>query len=76
MDSYVDSVNLSAKYMISNDAYAVFKEMREDNISDYLVRGLRSFYKKDNSPIVETLFFYPLIGILNKLSYALAIKKN
>jgi len=75
LDEYIQTINIESKYIIEPDAYSIFKKERESGITDFLVRGIQAYYKKPDSKIEETLFFYPLIGILNKLSYALAVKK-
>jgi len=76
LDRYIETVNIESKYIIEPDAYSTFKKERESGINDFLVRGIQAYYKKPDSKIEETLFFYPLIGILNKLSYALSEKKT
>lgn len=76
MDEYIDGINLESKYNIEPDAYEVFKENRSEGIRDLLKRGITSFHKKDNIKIDDTLLFYPLVGILNKLSYALVDEKD
>ena len=50
--------------------------MRSLNIRDFLEQGLKAFYKSSEKHIEETLFFYPLIGILNKLAFELANTDN
>ncbi len=74
LDEYINSTRLQAKYFISPNAVTVFKDLRSESIKEFLVRGLRSYYKKEETRIEESLFFYPLIGVLNKLSFALAEK--
>ncbi|MGQ1948364.1 hypothetical protein ACT3CD_14815 [Geofilum sp. OHC36d9] len=76
LDEYIQTINIESKYIIETDAYSIFQQERESGINDFLVRGIQAYYKKPDSKIEETLFFYPLIGILNKLSYALAEKKT
>ena len=76
LDDFLGTINITSKFMIEPSAYKVFKEMRENDIKDFLVRGVKAYYKKDDAKIEESLFFYPLIGILNKLSNALAEKSN
>jgi hypothetical protein len=71
LDDYTASINLEGAFNIELQAYQVFRELRDANIQEYLIRGLKAFYKKDEKHIEETLFFYPLIGILNKLSFEL-----
>ena len=72
LDDYVETVNLEGTYNIELQAYEIFKKLRDQNIQQYLKRGLKAFYKKDEKHIEETLFFYPLIGILNNLSFELS----
>jgi hypothetical protein len=72
LDQYTARVRFDTKFLIEQDAYDKFKELREDDIDDFLARGLKAFYKKEKRHIEETLFFYPLVGILNKLTYELA----
>lgn len=75
LDEYIKTIDIEAKYIIDHKAYSVFKNVRESGIQEFLIRGIHAYYKKPNSKISETLFFYPLIGILNKLSYSLAETK-
>ncbi|HPJ79507.1 MAG TPA: hypothetical protein P5086_01985 [Prolixibacteraceae bacterium] len=72
LDAFTGQVNLEGAFNIELQAYERFRRMREDNIGEYLIRGLRAFFKKEEKHIEETLFFYPLIGILNKLSFELS----
>ena len=65
-------VNLSSIYGIDPNAYDLFKEMRSENLPSYLKRGLNTFHKDKTSNIEETLFFYPLIGVLNSLAFKLS----
>ncbi len=72
LDEYINSIRLEAKYIIEQSAYNKFKEVRGTGIKDFLIRGIKAYYKKNEDYIEESLFFYPLIGILNRLSYTLA----
>ena len=72
LDAFTGKVNLEGAFNIELQAYQVFRGMREGHIREYLVRGLRAFFKKEEKHIEETLFFYPLIGIINKLSFELS----
>jgi hypothetical protein len=72
LDGYFSGANLEGDFGIDNEAYLKFKEMRSSNITDFLEQGLKAFYKSPEKHIEETLFFYPLIGILNKLAFELA----
>jgi hypothetical protein len=72
IDNYIQGFNLKTKFLIEHSAYDKFKEIREVEIEAFLERGLKAFHKKDESHIEETLFFYPLVGILNKLTYELS----
>ena len=72
LDDYFKNTSLEGDFGIDNSAYIVFQQMRSLNIRDFLEQGLKAFYKNPEKHIEETLFFYPLIGILNKLSYELS----
>lgn len=74
LDDYNDSNRLQSKYSIEPNAYEIFKMMRASGIKDYVKRGVRAYHKEDNVQIEESLFFYPLVGILNKLSLNLSLK--
>lgn len=76
LDDYFKTVNLEANFGIDNSAYLKFISMRSLNIKDFLEQGLEAFFKSPEKHIEETLFFYPLIGILNKLAYELANTDN
>ncbi|MCD4675419.1 MAG: hypothetical protein K8S18_05410 [Desulfobacula sp.] len=74
LDDYKDSTRLEDK--IEPSAYKLFQAIRNESIKDFLIKGIKAYYKKDDYHIEESLFFYPLIGILNKLSYALSDTKD
>ncbi|MBN1968189.1 MAG: hypothetical protein JXR48_10175 [Candidatus Delongbacteria bacterium] len=74
LDEYIQTIRIESKYIIEPGAYKTFKDLRDAGIKDFLMRGIKAYYKKNDTKIEESLFFYPLIGILNKLSYALAEK--
>ncbi len=74
LDEYKNTIRLEEK--IEPSAYKLFEEIRNSDIKDYLIKGIKAYYKKDDYHIEESLFFYPLIGILNKLSYALSEKED
>jgi hypothetical protein len=71
-DEYINSIKLEATFGIHYAAYDVFKKHRSSNIRDYLKRGLESYHKKKENHIEETLFFYPLTGMMNKLAFELS----
>ncbi|MFZ0282615.1 MAG: hypothetical protein WAL29_13275 [Bacteroidales bacterium] len=72
LDDYFRGVNLEGNFGIDNAAWLKFKQIRSMNIKDFLEQGLKAFFKSPEKHIEETLFFYPLIGILNKLAFELA----
>lgn len=72
LDEYTGKVRFETKFLIEQAAYTKFKDLREGDIEAFLERGLRAFHKQNERHIEETLFFYPLVGILNKLTYELA----
>jgi hypothetical protein len=72
LDEYTGSVDLEGLYNIELRAWETFRRLRGENIREYLKRGIKAYYKNSEKHIEETLFFYPLIGILNKLSFELS----
>jgi hypothetical protein len=78
LDSYFETVNIENDFGVKRSAYETFKEMRTEQLQDFLKKGIELKIESEggdsNSPIEESLFFYPLIGVLNKLAYKLAIK--
>ena len=72
LDEYKKTVRFETKFLIDQIAYDKFIKSRDEDIEDFLERGLRTFNKREQRHIEETLFFYPLVGILNKLTYELA----
>ncbi len=73
--SLVDKINtkldFNKSFGVSSASYEVFKEIRNENIHDYLLQGLHDRKKDVNdtaSSLEETLFFYPFIGLLNELA--------
>jgi len=72
LDEYINTIRIESKFIIEPSAYQVFQATRDLGIKDYLIRGIKAYYKESDVNIEESLFFYPLIGILNKLSYALS----
>ncbi len=76
LDDYFKTINIENEFGIKRDAYEKFKEMRSDQLLEFLKKGieLKVASEDDNSniEIEETLFFYPLVGVLNKLALKLA----
>jgi len=72
LDDFLVNTDLEAEFGIELRAYDIFKDLRSVNIKDYLSQGLKAFYKNDQKRIEESLFFYPLIGILNRLASELS----
>lgn len=72
LDNYFDNINLEGDFGIDTTSYNLFRNTRSSHIQDYLEQGIKAFNYSPDKHIEETLFFYPLIGILNKLSFELA----
>ncbi len=79
LDSYFDTVNIENSFGVKRSAYETFKSMRTDQLHDFLKKGIELKVESEggdlNAPTEESLFFYPLVGVLNKLAYQLAIKE-
>lgn len=75
----IDEINVkmdfSKSFGISSSSYEVFKEIRNENLQEYLLKGLEERKKDVNdnkSKLEETLFFYPFTGLLNELGSKVA----
>ena len=53
----------------------MFKEIRHKDLEEDLKNGLKKnigeYENKTDDPIDESLFFYPLVGLISKLAYQL-----
>jgi len=68
---FIDDFNVSSK------SFTIFKSSFNKNIRDYLEEGIEYNKKLDDNSasdkeIEESLFFYPLVGIINNLTKELA----
>jgi hypothetical protein len=71
LDGMNTKLNFNKSFGISNASYETFKNMRMENCKDYLLREIedRKIDVSDvNGNLEETLFFYPLKGLLNELA--------
>jgi hypothetical protein len=80
LDSYFDNKRIENLYGISRDAYVEFKQLREDDLGHFFDKGIdvkiREEGNDENLTLTEPLFFYPLKGMLNRLSYKLSQTNN
>jgi hypothetical protein len=80
LDSYFDNKRIENLYGISRDAYVEFKQLREDDLGHFFEKGIdvkiREEGNDENLTLTEPLFFYPLKGMLNRLSYKLSQTNN
>ncbi len=79
LDNYFKTINIESDFGIKREAYEKFKEMRSDQLIDFLKKGIELKIESEGGSskiqIEESLFFYPLIGVLNKLAFKLATKE-
>lgn len=75
LDQYMDSKNLLGDFNIDGSAREIFKKWRDKNLEEFVKWGIESHYGDKTQHIEETLFFFPLIGILNRLAFQLSIDK-
>lgn len=71
LDQIDSEMSFKNSFGVSDASYNLFKEIREDNLMDYLLTGINERKEdvgKEDSDINETMFFYPLRGLLNKLA--------
>jgi len=78
IDELFNEMRASRTFGISEKAYKIFRENREKSLKAFLREGIdekRKDLENKESPIEETLFFYPLVGVINKVSYEV-VKSN
>ena len=69
-DSYVSKHNITNYYGIDTGVMNSFKNMRTSHLRDYLNAGLRiksQLASSDEEQLTEGIFFYPLVGLINRL---------
>lgn len=71
-DKYIAKVSLQDEYDIEDAAYVEFKKMRNDNLGDYIETGLKAANRIGDNYVEDTMFFYPLSAMLNKLADTLS----
>lgn len=74
-DKYEHQNDLNDVYGIDNSVMTTFSSMRNHQLDNYLDKGIEKKLMAangDQAPITEGLFFYPLVGLLNKLAADLA----
>ncbi len=68
LDEFVDNIRLEDQYKISTETYDKFIEVRKNrDISDDMIKGIGAMDNKGRDKISETLFFYPIMELLNNL---------
>lgn len=71
IDSINSEMSFSKSFGASSSSISLFKKIRKENLIDYALTGIEERKKDvgdDSSLIDETLFFYPLVGLLNRLA--------
>lgn len=71
MDSINTEMSFKKSFGVSQKSLEVFKNNRVQSLRDYILTGLEERKKDINdndARVEETLFFYPFIGLLNKLA--------
>ena len=60
--------NFSKMFQMSQDSLAIAKEVCKQNLDTFLTKALDAHREQENKQIEETLFFYPIKGVLNALA--------
>lgn len=76
LDDFMEGRRLGSDFNIDETAKSIFRENRENNLEEFVKWGIESHYGDKSDHVEETLFFYPLIGVLNRLSYQLALNTD
>jgi hypothetical protein len=79
-EDYFNKVSISNEFGISPGAYKIYRDIKLDQIEYYLIEGIKKQVQFSeviaDAKVEETLFFYPLVGMLNNLSYEIANQKG
>ncbi|SDD65005.1 hypothetical protein SAMN04488104_104416 [Algoriphagus faecimaris] len=73
LDGFMDSRRLGSDFNIDESAKVIFKEWRDKNLVEFVNWGIESHYGDKAHHVEETLFFFPLIGVLNRLAFQLSL---
>lgn len=73
LDKFMDNRRLKSDFNIDESAKVIFKEWRDKNLEEFVNWGIESHYGNKAHHIEETLFFFPLIGVLNRLAFKLSL---
>jgi len=75
-----DTMNFKKYFGVNSAHFESYKEILRDETLNFLDVGISqkrdSLQGNTNIPIEESLFFYPLVGALNKLSYQIVTELN
>lgn len=75
-DRYLENTDLENEFGIGNKALKLFKATRGHEIIDDLERGMlqmkRGQSENNDGRVEQSLFFYPLIGEINRLAFELS----
>ncbi|MEG1617587.1 MAG: hypothetical protein RR202_11415 [Bacteroidales bacterium] len=69
---------ITNNFGIDKSAYACFEDIRNIDLKDYLERGIEDAQSREGikAPLSQTLFFYPLIGVLANLAATINSNKT
>ena len=75
LDNYLQKEDLNDKFGIDYDVFEIFRNIRSEQLSEYLEKGISQKITEAGTGkkhLTESLFFYPLVGILNALGVELS----
>ena len=77
-DKLSRTINFKDVFDITPETLHIFNDLKNDDLEDDILTGLQKFKSDgtDTDPLNETLFFYPLISKLNKLTTEISQTKN
>ncbi len=74
-DQIDKKLNFKNLFGISEKSRNIFKKVRSQDLHDFTLQGIHSYKEAediaDTESLAESLFFYPLTGMLNRLAYTL-----
>lgn len=74
LDSIIQRINVQDKFGVSDESLALFEKLREEDLKANIMLGVnKTAAGSENEFLNETLFFYPFIALLNRLTYEASI---
>lgn len=72
LDMCISKVSLQDEFDIEDVAYEEFKKMRNENLNNNIEIGLEAANRTGDNYVEDSMFFYPISAMINKLAYTIS----